>query len=145
VIRALVLVGMLAAPVAAQTTDALLARIAELEAQLATQAETIGRLTAERDARLTVQEGETLRTRILNQTQRLGTLSGDVESCRRDLRSATADLARARDDAARFRTEAQTERSRAQTAERGERSARDAQRRAESDVRRLRSDLMRCR
>lgn len=144
-IRALGLVWLLAGPVAAQQAADLSARLAALEALVAEQAETIERLTAERDARLTVQEGETLRARILNQTQRLATLSGDLETCRRDQRQAAGDLARARDEAARFRSEAQAERSRAQSAETRERSARDAQRRAESDARRLRSDLTRCR
>lgn len=144
-IRWLTLAALLALPRPAFGTDDLLARIAALEAELATQAQTIDRLTQERDERLTPQEAATLRTRLLNQTQRLATLSGDLESCRRDQSRLSADLSRARDEAARFRTDAQTERSRAQTAEGRERSARDAQRRAEDDARRLRSDLMRCR
>ena len=139
---------LLAAPGFAQTpetVESLRDRVAALEAQIAEQAEAIARLTAERDARLSLEESEAIRAEVAGQTQRLTRADLDLQACKRDVQQAGLDLTRARDDANRFRTEAQTERSRAATAERRAATEQRDRQRAESEARRLRSDLARCR
>lgn len=140
--------ALLAAPAAAQvpdTPDALRARIVALEAQVAAQAETIARLTAERDARLSAEESDAIRAAMGDQTRRLTRAELDLDACRRDARQADLELARSRDEANRFRTDAQVQRSRADTAERRAETERRDRQRAESEARRLNSALMRCR
>lgn len=147
--RALALLVLLATaglPAAwADDESTLRARIAALEAQVAEQAETIGRLTAERNARLTPEEGEAARAALTTQTLRNTRIEQDLAACRGDLARAESDARSARSDADRFRAESTTERTRAQSAERRAEQERARAQRAESDARSARSALSRCR
>lgn len=125
--------------------EALRARIAELEAQADADAETIARLRADRDARLSVTDGELLRARILNLTQSLATARNDRDGCEQVRRSTEAEARRAASTADDFRLRLRQAESQARSAENRVRTAESDARRARSEAQRLRSDLMRCR
>jgi uncharacterized coiled-coil protein SlyX len=132
-------------PALADDEAALRARIEALESQVAAQVETIERLTAERNARLTPEEGEAARAALTTQTLRNTRIEQDLAACRGDLSRTESETARARSDADRFRAESVTERTRAQSAERRAEQERSRAQRAESDARSARSALSRCR
>jgi hypothetical protein len=136
---------LMVSPALADDTEALRLRIEVLEAQIASQAEIIAQLTAERNARLTPEEGEAARAALTTQTLRNTRIEQDLAACRGDLSRAESEVRSARSDADRFRTEATTERTRAQSAERRADQERARAQRAESDARSARSALSRCR
>jgi hypothetical protein len=146
VMRARVLaLWLVACPALAADEAALVARIEALEAEIAVQAETIARLTAERNARLTPEEGEAARAALTTQTLRNTRIEQDLAACRGELSRAEGEARSARTDADRFRADAVTERTRAQSAERRADQERARAQRAESDARSARSALSRCR
>jgi chromosome segregation ATPase len=135
--------SLLAAPALAQ--DDPQARIAELEAQVAAQAETIAALEEALAARLDETELGTLQARLRNQTLRIATLESDLTSCRRARQDAEDETRRVRSETARLDSARSSAEARVQRLEADLRRAEQEARRAESDVRRLRSDLRRCR
>jgi chromosome segregation ATPase len=139
-LAALAALLLAAAPAPAQDdVAALQARIAELEAQAAQDAETIANLRARlAEKPLDPTGAATLNNRIKNQNLEIGLLRQGLNRCESDLASAAS----ARDAAERRITEAERrERSAAQDAQR----ARRDEARAERDLRRAQSRLRSCR
>lgn len=145
--RILALALLVAIPAFAQETpsDPKDARIAELEAAAARDAETIA------DLRKRIEEAdqirrnfETLRARGLNQTLENRALQNDLTACRSDLVQTRAQTDRAGRDVADAERRVRQAEDRLRRAESLARNAQADARRAESEARRARSQSRRC-